>query len=512
MASFSRSHRHNRIPRLITIYFKSCGIAARALDTLHALGIMLSQRWALNGIEALSEAAHENMAVDMKNYPWFGVHDNLNLAFRVYEQRLSNQNHFDSGTAGTIIVIKDPNCTPPDFFSAQEKLVKGIKHPISFSDILNLERGASPRLKAQNIHRVLKFLIDAPQFDFDTYEHNDSNIFDRPVSLRRLPTEHATSQYMLNTVHIEEASYEGNARILQEWFRQLNLENLSEKMQEGFRPLIVWIGDQLTVSRLRGLKKFRYADLNPQQRLDFLKTTFGWFHALIAFEHSLHSQYWGTRAGHGLIHAFELLNRKGLQSPTVQGIFHQSLKDGYLHIATARFRDVWSVVGNVESIEELRDLTPEQLHSMATRIVDKFASVRALQPLTDHDDDKQDDVLSQAILWNKDILDYLALSDAIKTGDIQLIEDLLPRILYRFVGGTNSKYALEILELMQGLYREWPDDLRYERFLSLSACLFLSQTLYSTTLLAHEHHRLSRLVLTDRSLTRTQCPRHQGSF
>jgi hypothetical protein len=68
-------------------------------------------------------------------------------------------------------------------------------------------------------------------------------------------------------------------------------------------------------------------------------------------------------------------------------------------------------------------------------------------------------VLTQAILWNKDILDYLTLNDAISSGDMGIIQDILPRLLFRFVGGTSSKYALEVLELIQGLYREWPKDL-----------------------------------------------------
>jgi hypothetical protein len=68
-------------------------------------------------------------------------------------------------------------------------------------------------------------------------------------------------------------------------------------------------------------------------------------------------------------------------------------------------------------------------------------------------------VLTQAILWNKDILDYLTLNDAISSGDIGIIQDILPHLLFRFVGGTNSKYALEVLKLIQGLYREWPEDL-----------------------------------------------------
>ena len=201
-------------------------------------------------------------------------------------------------------------------------------------------------------------------------------------------------------------------------------------------------------------------DLNSHDRLEFLKPIFGWFHAQIAVEHSLHSQYWGTRAGNGLVHSFELLNRKGLSSPSIQGMFHQNIKEGLTHVAAARFRDVWCTVGKVKNLKALNKLTPERLEEMATQIVQEFASVRTLHSMSARPGDAQDDVLSQAILWNKDILDYLALNDAISLGDIAMIQDFLPWLLFRFVGGTNSKYALEVLELIQGLYREWPEDLQ----------------------------------------------------
>jgi hypothetical protein len=39
-----------------------------------------------------------------------------------------------------------------------------------------------------------------------------------------------------------------------------------------------------------------------------------------------------------------------------------------------------------------------------------------------------------------------------KDGDVGLMEKLLPTLLFRFIGGGNGKYAVEVLELMQGLY------------------------------------------------------------
>jgi len=269
---------------------------------------------------------------------------------------------------------------------------------------------------------------------------------------------------MLNTVHIEEASYEGNEKVLAEWLRQLGFKTADQKKRLALERLIVWAGDQLTVCRLRGLKKYREDDLNSFDRLDFLKEVPGWFHAEIALEHSLHSQHYGTRTGHGLVQAFDLLQRKGLHAPSVQGTFHHNLQEALYHIASARFRDLWCIVGNVESIASLRGKTPEDLLQMAIDIVDKYASTRGLHELGKHN--VRDDVLSQSILWNRDVLDYLLLDDAIKTGDIGCIVDLLPRLLFRFVGGRNSKYAIEMLELLQGLHCEWSDDLRYATSMS----------------------------------------------
>jgi hypothetical protein len=54
---------------------------------------------------------------------------------------------------------------------------------------------------------------------------------------------------MLDLLHINEVSYEGNDRVIKEWFQQLTLD------AEG-NQLLVWAGDQLMVLRIQGLKKF----------------------------------------------------------------------------------------------------------------------------------------------------------------------------------------------------------------------------------------------------------------
>ena len=63
-------------------------------------------------------------------------------------------------------------------------------------------------------------------------------------------------------------------------------------------------------------------------------------------------------------------------------------------------------------------------------------------------------------MWNHDILQYIVLDQAIKHGDVGLMEDMLPQLLFWFMGGRNSNYATEVLELLQGLHREWPAEVK----------------------------------------------------
>ena len=94
MAAFSRSHHLCKLQKLMTIYFKSCGLATKALDTLHTLHITMSQKWSYNGIQTLSERARKAMAEDILKYPWFGMHNNVNIAFKVYEKKAQQSKPF----------------------------------------------------------------------------------------------------------------------------------------------------------------------------------------------------------------------------------------------------------------------------------------------------------------------------------------------------------------------------------------------------------------------------------
>ncbi|KAF8431619.1 hypothetical protein L210DRAFT_3415728 [Boletus edulis BED1] len=461
---YARSHHHNRWPKFLTTFLRAQGISAKSLDLLHSFGLTMSHKWSMRAFTTISANALEKVRQQVHSMPFVISHDNVNIPFRTFSQRLDKQRHFDSGTAATVYFqpnapLEHPLCNR----GLQECRKEGRKHPITIDDIFQLEAKSASARRDRDIHRVLQFLVNCPEFDFHTYPHKDHDIFSLPSApVERLPhgPQSITEQHILGTVHIEEASYEGNDQLIMEWFKQLNLHTEDERKRTGLERVVVWVGDQLTVERLRGLFKYRAQDHTSFDRLDWLVVVFGWFHLMMAFANSMHKQYLGTNAGRGLMHAFTVLERKGLHTVQTRGPFHQQLHDAIYHVTEARIRDCWRVVSWSDDLTDLRQRNPADLHRLATVIVDQLSSSCAVGEIDLQPEDERDEIFRQAILWNRDAMRYVDLNEAIRKGDVGIMEETLPYLLFRFAGGKNSKYTIEVLELLQCLHREWPADVK----------------------------------------------------
>jgi hypothetical protein len=180
--SFSRSNKRSKFQKLMSIYFKSCGVSGKAADTLYLWKICMNQKWIYGMLERMGEKNHKAMLRDIheRDLPFGGSHDNINLGFRVYEQCRDNKSRFDSGTAATIYTFSDPACVPPDPKAYQQKWQEGVKDPIESLDILDLEANGDSKMSLQDNYIVLKILISSPEFDFKTYPHNSDPLFARP--------------------------------------------------------------------------------------------------------------------------------------------------------------------------------------------------------------------------------------------------------------------------------------------------------------------------------------------
>ncbi|KAJ7817369.1 hypothetical protein B0H14DRAFT_2173689, partial [Mycena olivaceomarginata] len=142
-------------------------------------------------------------------------------------------------------------------------------------------------------------------------------------------------------------------------------------------------------------------------------------------------------------------------SQSTKGPFWHHLDEALHHISEAHFRASWLDVGGVKNLADLKIRSPQELWELAAKLIHLHASREALNRVDRMQPLERDQVYRQWTMWNMDVLPYLGLQAAIKSGDVGWIEDLLPTILFRFAGGGNPKYTIKILELFQGLKRKW---------------------------------------------------------
>lgn len=424
----------------------------------------MSHKWVAGSVDRLSEAALHDVKQEMQKYVHLLTYDNIQMSFRVFSQRLDNQGSFGNGTAATVYIKRgaEPLSSQANQLF-QEYRAKGLENPLTPLEIMDASIRVEPRLRLQMAYHIRRLLFQSPQFDFSTYHGRDSASLQAPVadSSRQLPhgPDHTTSQYLLGSVDIPEAAYEDHTRLLEEWLKQLGLGSCESHKDIGVNRVIPIVGDQLTVDRMRGLITFRAEDMNSYDRLNWLLAICGWLHTMMTFGKSMHKQYFGTSKGRGLKQAFELLQRKGLHTTATKGPFHHHLVEALYHIGEAHIHAEWLSIAGVMNLAELRDKGPEELLHLSDLLLEKCASTEALRTMDNIPQNQQDAERRQVIMFNRDVLHFILLNEAIKHGDIGTMEDMLPTLLFRFVGGQSSNYATEILELMQGLYREWPPEI-----------------------------------------------------
>ncbi|KAI0069875.1 hypothetical protein K474DRAFT_1713831 [Panus rudis PR-1116 ss-1] len=417
---YSRSHKCNKLQRLFSIYLKYKGLSAKGCDTLHALYLTMSSN-----------------------------------------PSLIKRSEFGCGTAAIVHVKKDtPRLPLSTVNKLQEMRAAGMKSPLTALEICEIDEEVFPKLRDHIVFYILNVLLESEEFNNPgkCYGHKKSPELQRPKPVREIPCgpDHISHEYMLGTMHISESSYEGNGDVIEAILDQLGFKD-DELRKLALEQIIFWLGDQLTADRIHNLQKLRCQDFNALERLDFALAVWGWLHAQMAHAKSLHKQYLGNESGFGFRHAFGLLNHYDLLKTSTQGAFHEKFERLMGQVLEAHIRALWCVVGGVDKVDDLLAKSPQELRSLAESIADQYASTYCMQ---DFPPDTEDEVKAQTHMLIRDLLRYFVVKEGIRRGDVGLMEASLPCMLFRFVGGQNAHYAVEFLETLQGLYREWPSEVR----------------------------------------------------
>jgi hypothetical protein len=443
----------------LTVYLRAGGLPALSMDTLSALGISMNQKWSYDVLDQISDAEriHVHTELAKSTVSVVSSHDNVDIMQRVQEQRSDNKDLMTNGTSIVAYIVQEPS---PDNRALQERRLQGGR--LTCTEILELDYRASASIQAYHKWHILNVLFCAEDFDFDTYEDRDSHSIRAPppVFALDLDKNKQPKQHVIDTILQEEKSHEGNGKVVVHALKKYGfIDNLETCKRLGLKLVLNWIGDQSTVAKVRAIPQFRFAEKNSFARADYLNAISGFLHHQIALLQSIHSQYWMENSHYGLQAGASKMERKGLRDPSTKGTFHRTLEEMVSHYAESHFRALWLRISGYNTIEELRSKSGNELLTLAGQILDEFASNEAIACLTAVEKDQRDHALIAQDQFLRDYLNYHELDDALRSGDTGRVRNMLPRLLYQYLGGKNPNYAIEVLEFLQGFEHEWPPDL-----------------------------------------------------
>ncbi|KAF7289742.1 hypothetical protein MIND_01347800 [Mycena indigotica] len=108
LVSVLRSQKANNFQMVVGLFLLGSGASKREISVLAHAGLSISYALIIDHVKKLSTEGlvtiQEVFRTSMVQIVW----DNLNIAFRIAEQRMGSKNHFDSGTTATMIPVFDP--------------------------------------------------------------------------------------------------------------------------------------------------------------------------------------------------------------------------------------------------------------------------------------------------------------------------------------------------------------------------------------------------------------------
>src|SRR5882762_9434038 len=107
MLAQTRNEHSSEFQTTMCIYLLACGASQTQFDVLNHAGFTLSYAAAIRKIKDLGQERLLEIVGLVGRRAFMIIWDNLNIAFRVGEQRKASKDHFDNGTTATLIPLYD---------------------------------------------------------------------------------------------------------------------------------------------------------------------------------------------------------------------------------------------------------------------------------------------------------------------------------------------------------------------------------------------------------------------
>jgi hypothetical protein len=225
----------------VCIYLLACGASRSQFDVLNHAGFSLSYSSAIKKIKALGQERLQEIVGIAHTQAFMIIWDNLNIAFRVGEQRHDSKDHFDNGTTATLVPLW--NIKHGDL-SLSLKPCRDSRLPILHFEPTDLVPTIQEikDLEAAHLWHIEDILYNA----FPELRKRFGSTIPPPPSSLSIPV-HKTEQYPLPAMHVDESSLEGTLKVIDSIMRDTLQMSAEDVRKHG---LVMCAGDQLTISLL----------------------------------------------------------------------------------------------------------------------------------------------------------------------------------------------------------------------------------------------------------------------
>ncbi|KAJ7148219.1 hypothetical protein C8R46DRAFT_1167204 [Mycena filopes] len=448
MLAQSQNERANKFQEIMGTYFLACNTPRRQFDVLAHAGLTVSYTKAINDLKGLSAEGLARLRRMVQEKACMIVWDNLNIAFKVGEQRHDSKDTFENGTTATLIVlygvlrgeleleILEPRTTrkpvldfdPMDTLPTAEHILQTRKSVLWHVRSILLRRFPALAKKYKDQ------LGDVPVI--------------RPIPLHQ--TEHGPTPAM----KIDESSLDGTIDVIDTVVVRTLKFTAAGMRAHG----VMFAGGDLLSLNLTD--KAIAARREDTELLDaygkYLKGMLGLFHVKLSGTRGTVNEHWGEPNSK---FPGSLCQETPTISPTYELMLTLSLPahilDGFRIYCGAESMDLW-----LKS-----DPTWHDIATVSETVVEKLCSASTVEELRQLPEAARDPQLENTILCNHDMLLLLLFTTSIKAGDVGMVVNILAHWMVMFRGtGSMPKYADALFELVNNLKR-WPAALRCVGFI-----------------------------------------------
>ncbi|KAK7444323.1 hypothetical protein VKT23_015335 [Stygiomarasmius scandens] len=481
----STNQRCNYLQAILGIFFHSCSVPEKVIETLSHAGVCIALTTIHHAITSLSAKCTENLKRTVRTLCTMFAYDNFDIKFKVHHPTLENPSTFVSATSATAIPIygvtdvnKDvlkwsraywdqsplnpsPNAHPVIFSKDQQVLLRELIG----KDTAKLPGQLLTQQQCRWAWHVRRILV----MDCASFKNYQSDL-GQPEIILEIPL-HRTEQIPCRAMKYKESTNDGNIQVLDDLHRQ---GGIGEPGEKGFVAgydvdMSEWVilvhGDLLTKERIDAVRSTRSIEDTAKARFQHIIFIPGLFHYKMACADA----FWRTwvKPQECRNDASSFMEHIGILRPDDTKKFgsspgFQMVHDAIHYDLTASMLDCWRTEAK-GSLEAFAAHQPSwnDLVKMSESIIQKFVAKTAdLAGERDKDSSQRDKRFENQTLRNRDELLYVDMSYAMNRGDIGCVKASMVPWIHIFKATGKHKYATHTLHFLKDLKDRFPSELR----------------------------------------------------